>query len=590
MRPKLLWMLSASLLALAACGDDSNQQAQTPPAAPIAPDTATATAGNISADQLLRDALAARSVQPGRLVPDQTQVLLDIQEGQSGTATITLSNRGGSGNRDITISSIIGASNSPGLTLSGSCASGFKVSPGLSCEVIVNYQAITGRSLDTTLIVQVQDAETPQVEIPLRITVIPKPRPPEPVVQAPQQRPRGPEFDPAFVAALNAARSARYNGAGQGGVLPPSATLSGAAGGLARPQVHTRFQDPRYNPDQVPWTETSLPVNRRNILTADRVITATLETPVSSQLCNQVAAVVNQNVFSPDGVNVLIPRGTRVLGRCQAFTDERVAIQWFRMLTPNGVNITFQKLLADSAASDGTGGVPGRVRERAFDRYAAPFLSSAIDLIGVVGRVAYGQDQTRSVDPVTGRETQTQSRWDQAIDDFNDTARTTLQNSLKGLLDTRRSVVVPGGTRMEIQIQEDIYFKSPTEVVKLADYEYEIRQNARQPQAVEQAPPTLGLVPRVDGARPGSDPSTVRVGGRTYTIQPSATAVDPTAQAPGTGGFGPAAEGQQPGVPGGMRSGVQGEQGFYQTPNYAAPQNPNRRDSFGGYGGSGSRY
>jgi type IV secretion system protein VirB10 len=564
-RPLLL--AGATLLALAACDDQPRrQQAQQP--SQVAVDTSQTAQAN---DELLR-AIRARPTTPGRLAPSETQLLLDVPAGEEVRRVLTLTNRDGEDTRPVRIVSVAATGSAEGLTLGGSCRAGAEVSPGLSCEIAITYRDLTGRDRDVQILIRMENAREPQLEIPMRFSVVqpPPPPPPAPIVQIPQQ-PQGP--DPRFLAALANGQARRFGATQeQGQVIAPSASVAGhQQGAFARPEIVRRATDPRFDPERIPWTETSLPIDRSRILTVDRVIPAILETPVSSQLCNQVIAVVSHNVFAPDNVNVLIPRGTRAIGRCQAFTDERVGIQWHRMITPNGVNISFQNLLADSADATGLGGVPGRVRERAFDRYAAPVIASLIDIASVAARAAFGENQTTSVDPVTGRETNTRSRWDAAIDDFNNTARQTLQNSVRGLLDTRRAIVVPGGTRLEIQIQEDIYFRSPTEVVRLADFEYELRRDARRPAAVIEAAPPVSLSPRVDGGRAGAaDPFTVRIDGRTYRLQPG-QAPEGQSFAPGTTPAAPPAEGTLPGQPGGMRPGVQGQSQFLQTPTYAAP-------------------
>jgi type IV secretion system protein VirB10 len=582
-RPALL--AGAVLLALVACDEQpTRRQAQQP--SQVTVDTSQTAQAN---DELLR-AIRARPTSPGRLAPSETQIFLDVMAGQEVRHVLTLTNRDGEDTRPVRIVSVAPTGAAQGLTLGGTCRAGVEVSPGLSCEIVIVYRDLTGRDLDVQILVRMENAREPQIEIPLRFSVVqppPPPPPPAPVVQAPPQ-PQGP--DPRFLAALADAQARRFGGQASGQVITPSASVAGQQGTFARPEIVRRTQDPRYDPERLPWTESTLPVDRTRILTVDRVIPAILETPVSSQLCNQVIAVVSQNVFAPDNVNVLIPRGTRAVGRCQAFSDERVAIQWHRMITPNGVNISFQNLLADSADASGIGGVPGRVRERAFDRYAAPIIASLIDIASVAARAAFGENQTTSIDPVTGRETNTRSRWDSAIDDFNNTARQTLQNSVRGLLDTRRAIIVPGGTRIEIQIQEDIYFRSPTDVVRLADFEYELRRDPRRPVAVLEAAPPISLAPRVDGGRAGSgDPFTVHIDGRTYRLQPG-QAPESQTFAPGTTPVTPPPEGALPGQPGGMRPGTSGQNQFLQTPNYAAPPRTGGWQGGGGHwqGGGGT--
>lgn len=562
MARRFAFLASIPLLVLAACDEQpKRQQAQQP--SQVAVDTAQTAQAN---DELLR-AIRARPTTPGRLAPSETQILLDVPAGEEVRRVVTLTNRDGEDTRPVRIVAISATGAAEGLTLGGSCRAGVEVSPGLSCEIVISYRDLTGRDLDVQILVRMENAREPQLEIPLRFNVVrPPPVAPPPPISIPQPPVETQGPDPRFLAALAEAQARRF-GAIQGQIINPAATVTPPSD-LARPVIGWRTHDQRYDPNNIPWTRASLQVDRRFILTADRVIHAHLETPISSLGCSpatdpgaaipsgsdsddprrgrrwadpsglsnvalnrgpleppeprlgtQVIAVVANHVFSPDHVNVLIPRGTRVLGRCHRFDAERVAIFWHRMITPTGVNISFNMLLASSNDTQGFSGVPGVVRERTFDRYAAPIINSLIDLSSVIARAALGRDQQLSIDPLTGRETRTRSRWDAAIDDFNDTARQTLQRGISQQFDNRRAIVIPPGTRIEIQIQEDIYFRTPEEVVRLADFEYEVSKSVQPPTIVQQDPPPITAIPRIDGARLQDVPNSVIIGGRRYTIQ-----------------------------------------------------------------------
>lgn len=423
---KKFLLVGVAFLGLSACEDPK----PTPPRAaqPLPVDTSS----NTDLNRQLMDAINAKPVQGGNLIARPVFATFEIEQGQSASETITLTNEG---DAPLGIKSV----GSPGvtqgdITLSGSCTTeGRRVPQGQSCELIVTATARDSRQKSGIILIQTDSSRSEQIRINYTVDIklapapIPAELPPVVINQAPV--PQGPPDDSAFRQALLEAQARRWQSQqGFSGI---------GANGMARPQVIIRRNDPRYDPDQVPWTESSLSVNRSRIITADRIITAVLETPVGANMCNQVVAIVQNHVYSPDNVNVLIPAGTRALGRCKEFNDERANIQWFRMITPNGVNITFTSLLADTNDMSGRGGVPGRVQERAYDRYVAPLLASGVDLLSVGARAAFGKDQTTTVSGL-GTVQQSRSRWDAAIDDFNSSARGTIQRSLR---EDRKSVV-----------------------------------------------------------------------------------------------------------------------------------------------------
>ena len=341
--------------------------------------------------------------------------------------------------------------------------------------------------------------------------------PPEPVrPPPPPPKPPGKVYSKAQLDAINAARGAR----GQGGLHSIAPNGRVVTTNPLRPEVVLKDHDKRYDPENIPWTEASLPVDRGRILTADRVIKAVLETPITNVMCNQVVAVVESHVYSPDNINVLIPRGTRVIGRCQAFADERVNIQWERMITPTGVNIRFINQLADTSDASGRGGVPGRIEQKFFDRFVLPILATSLDMIGTAARAMMGKAQTSTVDALTGTQSQTKSPMDVAIDQYNDKVVPQGKKYIDEIADVRKVIVVAGGTRLDIVPQEDIYFKGPYEVVRLADVEYDVQRNVRGPVVQETAPPPYSLNPTM-GRNAGANG--LNIGGQGYSLDPKDT-------------------------------------------------------------------
>src|SRR3546814_18372722 len=96
------------------------------------------------------------------------------------------------------------------------------------------------------------------------------------------------------------------------------------------------------------------------VVTMDRVITAVLERPYDSRSSQQVVAQVNRNVYGGHGRSILIPRGSRIIGTASG-GNERVAIQWKQIITPDRARFIIQESAADAK---GKGGVPGRVKPR----------------------------------------------------------------------------------------------------------------------------------------------------------------------------------------------------------------------------------
>ena len=540
------------LVSVAGC----DRKPAAPPPKPVAINTST----SLNPNDALAQQLKTHPKQGGILTVHPTAVIGDVDPNGTLSQLVRLSNEG---DDDVSIISVISPSAQEGLGLSGSCTRpNVVVPPGQSCEINVDYQDHSGKTFNGTVLITTNAERSRSlrfdVNVTLRAAVAAQAQPTAPA-QVLRQRPVQDMRYERSLAAAQAQRLANQRNFG------PSATAPGSDIGI--PVVTTRDSDPRYDPDRVPWTESSLMVNRHNILTADRMIPAVIESPVSAIMCNQVTAVVDNNVYSPDSDNILIPAGTRAIGHCGKFTDERLNITWFRMITPQGVNITFNHLQADTADAMGRGGAVGTVQQRAFDRYAAPILESGVDMLSVAARAAFGSNQTTSYNSLSGQQSNSESKYDAAIDDFNNRAAGDIKNGIQSLLDQRRNVVVAPGTRIEILPQEDIYFKTPSQVIRLADYEYEIRQQTRRPTAIEQPAPTLNLAPQLNG----SGAETIQVEGRSYVVQPSAQAASPREAAAGVGNT--QADPNAPSMRAGANNAGTNNGTFYQVPR-VYQQNP----------------
>ncbi len=279
--------------------------------------------------------------------------------------------------------------------------------------------------------------------------------------------------------------------------------------------VQKRTSDVRYDKDKFAWTDASLPVDRRHILTADRVVKAVLETAFTNIACTQVIAVAESDVYSPDHSNILIPVGTRFIGKCSGFVDERALIEWTRFITPNGISA---KIVGTASDPMGRGGVPGRLDRRWFERFGMPLVFSAIKS---VGRYFLGEDRNVTVNVDNGVSTSNESAKNEALDQFGEDTEKALEKLFEEIQDVRQVLTIPGGSKIDIVFSEDVYFKTPYEVVSVAGVEYELKKPERPAQLEQAAPRDLKAYP--DGELPPETESimTIDIQGTRYKLVPA---------------------------------------------------------------------
>lgn len=200
---------------------------------------------------------------------------------------------------------------------------------------------------------------TPPAPIPQRRTepayVAPMPLPPAsapmpPQVQAPPRTSSGPPL------VIDNATGAANPAAG-------TAAASGRAGGAAGLRVRA-----------------SALANRATTVVQGTVLQAVLETGFDSTTPGNARAVVSRDVRSFDGTNIVIPRGSKLIGQYKsdvAQGQKRAVITWTRLTRPDGMTIAIDSPAVDTL---GRGGVGASVNTHFLARLGDALLQSTIGI------------------------------------------------------------------------------------------------------------------------------------------------------------------------------------------------------------------
>ncbi|NYF20762.1 type IV secretion system protein VirB10 [Xanthomonas sp. JAI131] len=108
------------------------------------------------------------------------------------------------------------------------------------------------------------------------------------------------------------------------------------------------------------------------------LIPAVLETALNTDLPGYARALVSRDVRGFDGSEVVIPRGSRLVGQYRSGVEtgqRRAYIVWSRLIRPDGVSVQLA-----SPAVDGSGetGLDGEVGRHFWQRYGASMLLSVV--------------------------------------------------------------------------------------------------------------------------------------------------------------------------------------------------------------------
>ncbi|MFZ3583787.1 TrbI/VirB10 family protein [Loktanella sp. DJP18] len=476
----------------------------------------------IDAGADLLEALRKAAETPAQFQVSETSLVISGMINETLTKNFELRNVGGKIGRVFSITSV---GVFPGFIVENDCPEELERSGG-RCMITVNYTSDVEKNLSTAIVIGVDGEDQTSIQIPVEITVT-KPEEvaiPEEIAPVVIIRPDIIPVAPAGPTNEDVAR--RYFGS-MGGMhqgaasSQPGITVVSAAPIPAAPDfsgvgydqmtVETIATQDRYD-SKIPFTDASLPVDRSKILTADRVIKAVLDTPVSNVMCGKVVAIVESDVYSATSAVPLIAAGSRIIGECGEFIGKRAGVAWNRIITTDGRSISFE-LPADTRDASGVGGAVGRTYSSSFDRYGLPIISTIIDASAGVIMAVFGEDEKVVVD-ANGNTISEKSANNEGIRIVTGEARGTAQDIIKDIQDVRRISVIPKGSRIDIEISEDIYFADDRKVVRLADMTFDLK-DINVGEASRDLPSSLTLVP----AAPGYQGPSIVVGGRLYKVE-----------------------------------------------------------------------
>jgi type IV secretion system protein VirB10 len=187
-----------------------------------------------------------------------------------------------------------------------------------------------------------------------------------------------------------------------------------------------------------------------------------LETAINTDLPGIVRAIISRDVFAEAGKNILIPKGSRLIGSYSTNVTQgqsRVSIVWNRLIRPDGIDMS---ILSNAIDKLGRAGVDGDLDNKYFEILGNAMLLSVIN----IGAAATAQKVTNSQNPtsvtttngnntVTEKSgTSTDTAVQNAITSFNSTTSGLMQNALK----VTPTVTIDQGTIVKVLINQDVVF------------------------------------------------------------------------------------------------------------------------------------
>jgi type IV secretion system protein VirB10 len=251
-----------------------------------------------------------------------------------------------------------------------------------------------------------------------------------------QERLKSPQlvYDQSKQADITQQKHAAINNAMNGGAQ----LLSGDNANL---NENLAFASSQQNTDVETSSATQLQ-NLDTLIAQGKMISGILETAVQSDLPGMVRAIISEDVYSFKGSNLLIPKGTRLVGQYRSSIKQgqsRIFIIWNRVIRPDGASININSFGSDTL---GRSGLEGVVDSHFMERFSASILLSTID--GALSALANSIDKDGSEISLNGSK------------DFSRSSEIALENSI-GIAPT---ININQGTRIKVFVGKDLDFSA----------------------------------------------------------------------------------------------------------------------------------
>jgi type IV secretion system protein VirB10 len=190
-----------------------------------------------------------------------------------------------------------------------------------------------------------------------------------------------------------------------------------------------------------------------------KIIDAVMETAINTDLPGPLRAIVSRDIYAESGRDIMIPKGSRLIGTYNSSVTRgqvRVLVIWTRLIRPDGLDIAIGSPGIDAL---GRAGVEGIADNKFTEIFTGAFLTSVVS-IGV-GLAADAVDDTQST-TTTGSNgtTSTSTAGNDAVRGGVATMGAASQRIVDSLINTKPTITVDQGTRVNVFVNRDLEFPS----------------------------------------------------------------------------------------------------------------------------------
>lgn len=190
-----------------------------------------------------------------------------------------------------------------------------------------------------------------------------------------------------------------------------------------------------------------------------KMIEGVLETAINTDVPGLLRAIVSRDIYSEQGRNVLIPRGSRLIGTYVSDVSrnqKRLSVTWNRIIRPDGVDITME---AGGTDRLGRAGVSGKIDNKYVELFGSTLLFSSIGAgVALIAEQFTDSDGTETTVSDGGTSQTTGSNVDVALSEMIDSVGSVGASVSSDLLDVQPTFTVNQGVVLKIYVTEDLFF------------------------------------------------------------------------------------------------------------------------------------
>jgi type IV secretion system protein VirB10 len=196
-------------------------------------------------------------------------------------------------------------------------------------------------------------------------------------------------------------------------------------------------------------TQVQTPISEYQIM-AGTVLPAMLVTEISSDLPGEILAQVSRNIYDSQQKYLLIPRGTRVIGRYDsqvALGQSRALIAWTRLIFPDGRSLSLPGLPTQDLR--GAAGIRSRVNNHTGRLYGQAILLS---IMGAGAQLSQPRTSSVLTPPSAGQV---------AAGALGQELSQVSMETIRRNMDVRPTLQVRAGTPFSIFLERDLVLEGP---------------------------------------------------------------------------------------------------------------------------------